>query len=232
MLSDALTYLKDSDDVWTTTIIGGLFVLTSFLVLPLFFVWGYVVRVLERTSQGSVDPPTFGDWRVLTIDGVKTVAILLAYALIPAVVGAFLSGGVLLATGGEPGAVGAAALVASGLLVVALALAVAYTVPGALARFATERRLGAAFEVDALRPSLTTSTYAVGWLQALGIVLVGSIVAGLLGEVPVVGAGLGAIVTFYALVSAYYVIGRTWADLHPVSLEEASDESSTERPVV
>ncbi|ELY51629.1 DUF4013 domain-containing protein [Natronolimnohabitans innermongolicus] len=232
MLTDALTYLKHSTDAWKTTLIGGLFVLLSVFIVPMFFVWGYVVRVLERTARGNDEAPTFDDWRELTVDGAKAVAILAAYALVPIVVGGLLFGGLWFAVGTDPGTLGSAAIAVASLLMLALTITVAYVVPAALARFATEGRLRAGFEFDALRPSLATSTYAVGWLLALGIVFAGSLLAGLLGEVPVVGALLGAIVSFYALVAAYYVVGQTWADLHPVSLEEGREEPSSERPAV
>ncbi|ELZ19177.1 hypothetical protein C477_09264 [Haloterrigena salina JCM 13891] len=232
MITTAVTYLKNSDDVWKTAIIGGLLVLASVLVLPAVLVWGYVVRVLERTSRGDDEAPRFDDWRALTVDGAKAVAILLAYGLLPFVVGALLLGGVWLAVGGDPGTIGTMAFGIASLLTLAAMLAVAYTVPAALARFATEGRLGAGFEFGTLRPSLATGTYAVGWLQAVGIVFAGALLSGLLTEIPILGAVLGAVVSFYALVSAYYVIGRTWERLHSVSLEETREQPSAERPAI
>ena len=101
MLTNVVTYLKNSDDVWKTTIIGGLLVLASVLVLPAVLVWGYVVRVLERTSRGDDEVPRFNDWGALTADGAKAVAILLADGLIPFVVGGLLFGSVWLAVVGR-----------------------------------------------------------------------------------------------------------------------------------
>ncbi|THE65160.1 DUF4013 domain-containing protein [Salinadaptatus halalkaliphilus] len=232
MLSDAITYLKHSDDVWKTSILGGLFLLFSFLLIPLFLVWGYVVRVLDRTAHGDEDAPAFDDWGTLAIDGAKASVILFAYSLVVLVVGTVLVGGVLLATGGSPGSVGAAMLVLAGLLTVLAGLVALYAVPAALANFAGERRLSDGVDFEAIRPVLGTGTYAAGWLLALGILFVGSFVAGILAAIPFVGAVLGAILSFYALVSAYYVIGRTWADLHPVSIEDVPDDAVDERPAV
>lgn len=232
MLSESLTYLKDSDDALKTSIIGGLCLLFGFLLLPLFLVWGYVVRVLDRTSRGDDEAPGFEDWGDLTVDGAKAVAILLAYSLVPAFLGGVLFGGVWLATGGTPGSIGAIGFVLAGALTLAAFVAAAYVSPAAIANFASDRRLGAGFDVDDLRPVLATGTYATGWLLAFGIVVVGSFVSGILNAVPFVGTVLGAIVAFYALVAAYSVIGHTWGDLHPVSLEGADDEPSSERPAV
>lgn len=232
MLTDALTYLKRSDDVWKTTIIGGLFVLLGVLVLPMFFVWGYVVRVLERTSRGNDEVPTFGDWRALTIDGAKAFAIVAAYALVPLAVGGVLFGSLWFTVGTDPGTLGSVAIALGSLLTFAIMVAVAYTIPAALAHFAVEGRLRAGFEFSALRSSIATSTYAVGWLLALAIVFGGAVLTGLLNEIPVLGALMGAIASFYALVAAYYVIGQTWENLHPVSLEEGREGPSSERPAI
>ncbi|WP_306052407.1 DUF4013 domain-containing protein [Natronococcus wangiae] len=232
MLSEAIEYLKNSDDAWKTSIIGGVLLLFSFLLIPIFLVWGYIVRVLDRTSRGDDEAPVFEEWGELTVDGAKAFAIILAYSLVPVVVGGILFGGVWLATGGTPGSIGAAGFVLAGLLTVALFVAAAYVSPAALANFTAERRIGAGFDLESLRPVLSTGTYATGWLLAAGIVIVGSFVSGILNAVPFVGTALGAIVAFYALVAAYYVIGRTWRDLHPVSVDEPNEESPTERPAV
>jgi hypothetical protein len=232
MLSKSLNYLKESDDVWRTSIIGGVLLLFGFLLIPLFLVWGYVVRVLDRTAQGNHEPPVFEEWSELTIDGAKAFAILLAYSLVPVVVGTALVSVIMFATGGSPGSIGAAGLIVAGLLTLALLAASAYVSPAALANFAAERRLRAGFDVDELRPVLSTGTYATRWLLALGIIVAGGIVSGALNAVPLLGTALGAVVAFYALVSAYYVIGHTWADLHPIPIDETDGESSSERPAI
>ncbi|OVE85765.1 DUF4013 domain-containing protein [Natronolimnobius baerhuensis] len=232
MLTDALSYLNNSDDAWKTTILGGIFLLFSFLLLPLFLVWGYIVRVVDRTAHGDEEAPTFEDWGEMLVDGAKVGLILLAYALVPAVVGTVLVGGILLATGGEPGVLGIGALTISALLTLAVAIAAMYVAPAGIANFAAERRLGAGIDLEALRPTLRTGTYASAWLIALGIVIVGGFVSGVLAPIPFLGPVLGALVSFYALVAAYSVIGRTWGELHPVTLEQDGTESTGERPAV
>ncbi|RQG97796.1 DUF4013 domain-containing protein [Natrarchaeobius chitinivorans] len=230
MLTESIIYLKDSEDAWKTSIIGGVLLLFAFLVIPLFLVWGYVVRVLDRTARGDDEAPTFDDWGELTVEGAKAFVILLAYSLVPIVVGAFAAGGVVLVASGDPGVFGVAVVIAVGLLALAAALLTAYVVPAALAQFAAERRIAAGFDFAALRPVLRSATYATNWLLALGIVIVGSFVSGILGSIPFVGAVLGAIVAFYALVAAYYVIGHAWLDLHPIAVEGSNGESTSDRP--
>ncbi|SDR17040.1 DUF4013 domain-containing protein [Natronobacterium texcoconense] len=232
MLSEAINYLKESDDVWKTTILGGVFLLFSFLLIPLFFVWGYVVRVLDRTANGNDEPPVFDDWSELTVDGAKASVILLAYALIPIVVGIVLVAAVAGVTGGEPGSAGAAALVLAGLVTLAVAVGAAYVVPAGLANFASERRIRAGFHLETLRPVLSSGRYAAGWLLAVGIVVVGSFVSGILSPIPFLGPVLGAIVGFYALVAAYYVVGHTWDDCRSIVVDEGDPEPSGERPAI
>lgn len=234
MLTESITYLKNSDDVWKTSIIGGILLLFGFLLIPLFIVWGYVIQVLARTAHGDDEPPRFENWSGLTVDGAKAFVILLAYGLVPLAIGGVLFTSILAATGGSPGSIGIAGLLLAGLLTFITMVAAAYTVPAGLANFADTRRIGSGFDLDTIRPTLRTGTYATGWLLAFGIVLVGSFVAGILASIPFLGAILGAIVTFYALVAAYYVIGQTWEELSPVRLEEREqdDDLSTERPAV
>ncbi|RQH01271.1 DUF4013 domain-containing protein [Natrarchaeobius oligotrophus] len=232
MLTESLTYVKNSDDAWKTTIIGGVLLLFGFLIIPLFLVWGYVVRVLDRTSRDDDEAPTFEEWGELTVEGAKAFAVVLAYSLVPVIVGVVGVGAAAFVGGGEIGAAAAVTLVMVGVVTLGLGLAAAYVTPAALANFTAERRLGAGFDLETLRPVLTSGTYATSWLLAFGIVIGGSVVAAALNAVPFLGTALGAIVTFYALVAAYYVIGHAWHDLHPVTIDDGAGDSTTERPAV
>ena len=89
--------------------------------------------------------------------------------------------------------------------------------------------MSAGFDFGALRPVLLSGTYATGWLMALGIIVLGGIVASVLGIIPVIGALAGVFVGFYAMVAAYYIIGYTWANLRPV--EAHSERTVNERPM-
>jgi uncharacterized membrane protein YphA (DoxX/SURF4 family) len=89
----------------------------------------------------------------------------------------------------------------------------------------------AGFDVGELRSVVTTSSYAMGWLTAFGILFGAAILTGVLSIVPVIGTVIGVFLTFYAAVAAFYVIGHTWADLHPVDFHE-EEELTDERPAV
>lgn len=231
MISDSITYLRNSDEVVETVLIGGVLSILSFLLVPLFIVLGYLVRVLRRTMNGDDEAPVFEDWETLLIDGLKAFAITLVYGFVPAVVGFVLvGGGVAAALSGDSGAlIGGLSILVGGLLSLALALAAWYVIPAATANFAETGRLASGFDIDTLRPVLLSGTYATGWLLALGVLVAGGVVVSVLNVVPVLGAIVGVFVSFYATVAAYYIIGHTWADLHPV--ETRSEEAVTDQPV-
>ncbi len=223
MIAEAIGYLNEDDDAVTTVILGGVMTLFAFLLVPLFAVMGYLVRVLDRTARGDDVPPKFDDWGALVVDGLKASAIGFVYALVPTVVlvGFVVSGGLLGASGSDVlGAIGGIGILVGLLIWLALSLGVAYAVPAALANFAETRRLGAGFEPATMRRVLVDRTYATGWLTAAAIVLAGAVVSSLLNVVPVIGFIASAFVGFYVAVAAYYVIGHTWGDLRHVPLKE------------
>lgn len=233
MISDALTYLRNSDNALTTVLIGGLLSMIGFLLVPILFVNGYLVRVLRRTAAGEETPPVFDDWGRMGIEGLKATVIAIVYGFVPLVVGAVLIGGsaVAIATGGSvdggSAAIGAGivGLLVSLTITFVLGLVAWYIIPAATANFAERGTLAAGFDIGTLRPILFSGTYATGWLLALGVIVGGAIVAGAVNAViPVLGAVPGLFVSFYASVAAYYVIGRTWADLQSVETRETADE--------
>lgn len=223
MISEAIRYLSESDDAVMTVLLGGIMTLFAFLIVPLFAVAGYMVRVLDRTATGEDEPPVFDDWRALIVDGAKASVIAFVYALVPtAVLVVFLlSGGLLGATGSDLlGAVGGLTALVGGIVWLALTLAVAYAVPAAFANFAETRRIGAGFEWSTMRRVLVDRTYATGWLTAFAIIVVGGVVSSLLNVVPLLGFIASAFVGFYAAVAAYYVIGRTWGEMTHAPIAE------------
>ena len=49
MISKSITYLRHSDEVVKTVLIGGILSILNFLLIPAFVISGYLVRVLQRT---------------------------------------------------------------------------------------------------------------------------------------------------------------------------------------
>ncbi|MFC6904147.1 DUF4013 domain-containing protein [Halalkalicoccus tibetensis] len=228
MLGDAIEYPARGEDALTTVLVGGLLpvlatliglvglalsvLLVGFAILPLALVpglalFGYYVAVLRSTVAGDPDPPRFRNWKRLLVDGLRFVAVSVVYA-VPFVllVGTFVA--VVAASEaavGDPAAetVAAVGAAVTALLAAGSLLAYAYFQPLALANLAREDRLGAAFDLGTLRTVGLTKTYAVAWLLAAVVWLVGGAIEGTLWIVLV-----GLFVGFYADVVRYYLYGR------------------------
>ncbi|MFC6752995.1 DUF4013 domain-containing protein [Halorubrum tibetense] len=237
MISASLGYLRDSDDGIKTTAIGGVLLLLSPLLIPVFLVLGYLMRVLRRTTDGVDEPPVFDDWGDLLVDGVKAFVVTFVYSVVPlvalAVVGVFGVGAVLIGGGDSAlaGIVGGTLVVALTLVAFAVSIAGVYVTPAALSNYAGTGRVSDGFALATIWTVITKKAYAVGWLYAFAVILAGSLAIGVLSVVPVLGTIAGVFVQFYAVVAAYYIVGHTWADVRPVAAEQ-DGVGPVERPVV
>lgn len=248
MLGDAIEYPARGEDALTTVLVGGLLpvlaaligfvglvlsvVLVGLTILPLTLLpglalLGYYVAVLRRVTAGDPDPPRFRDWKRLLVDGVRFVAVSVAYA-VPFVVlaGAFL--GVVAASEAAVGnaaaeTVAAVAAAATALLAAGYLLVYAYLQPLALANLAREDRLGAAFDLDTLKRAGLSKAYAVAWLLAALVWVVGGALEGGLWIVLV-----GLFVGFYADVARYYLYGRGLR--RALSASGVGDSARADRP--
>jgi len=197
VLRAALSYPTRNPDGPRSVLIGGglvflasVFGATSLLegsvglvalvgVLPWLALRGYYVRVL-RTSIGRdrPTPPPMADGGRLLRDGAVAVGISAAYLLPGAVVlGPLVYAravgtdvGTLYAEVGLQAVLADAVLSATGFLALLAAmylLGALYATPVAVARFAYEDRLGAAFELRRVVDGALTEDYAVAWAAAL-----------------------------------------------------------------
>lgn len=212
MLGDALSFPRGGDDWLPTILIGGVLSVLSVLILPVFVLQGYLVRVLREAAGDAEAAPSFTEWGELLVDGLKLIAINLAYGLIvvvPGVVGAVVVGGlgVVVGDGSTAGALGVGAVgLAFALVFTLLALVLGYLIPAAMVNFAIEGRMGAAFDFGTLRRGAFTSEYATAWILAVLVGLVGGLVGSALSLLVV-----GIFVLFYVQVATYYLFGRGFA---------------------
>lgn len=214
MIEEAIAYPRAGDDAAKTILIGGVLALLSVLVIPALLLLGYLVRVLRSAEAGEEVPPEFEDWTDLFVDGVKAFVVVFVYSLLPWLVLAVTAGGTIAGLAGpgelQPGAIAGAMLgLAVGGILWLLAF---YVIPAALASFAEQDRIGAAFSTSVLGDVLTDSRYAVGWLLALVLFVAGGVVVGLLNVVPLLGFVVGAFVNFYVGVAAFYLYGQAFAE--------------------
>ena len=226
LLLNTLAYPAESNDAFRVISLGAVLVLLWFLLIPLFLLVGYLVRVVDHASRDRPNTPDFGDWTDMLLDGAKAFTIVLAFFVTPFLVGnAVALVGVALAGFGP---VGPAVATFGLLLWLLLTLVAAYLLPAAIANFARsarvadQRQFRAGFDHGLLKRTLGNRTYAIGWLIALVVALPGVSVWFVLTLTPLppVGVGaldltflapaVGALFGFYALVGASYAVGRTW----------------------
>lgn len=222
-IEDAITYPTESDDWIVTVLIGGALTLIGFLIVPLFLVSGYVVRTIRANLAGEPEPPTFGDWGDLLVDGLKATVIGIVYMIVPLVVMGVTVGGALFAmlTGGDAGAVAGLGGLVVGLLVsFVLSLLFGYLSTVAIVNFASEDRLGAAFDFGRIWSVGFDADFAVPWLLSIAVF----IAAGFVAVIPVVGALIAVFTNFYAAI----VGARLWADGFTESVETAGSTGRTD----
>jgi len=210
-IEDALTYPTESDDWIVTVLIGGVLTLLSILIIPLFIVYGYLVRAIQANLNGKPEPPTFGDWGELIVDGIKVVVVGLVYMFIPMIV-FFVTVGSMVAAligGGDVGAaIGFGTLIVGMLVTLVLALVFGYFAVVGIVNLAREDRLGAAFDVDTIRSVGLDGDFAVPWLLSIGVFIGISVITSVLNIVPGLGALVGVFLNFYGLI----VASTLWAD--------------------
>ena len=231
MFQEAILYPRDGDSAVKTIAIGGALLFLSFLVVPVFFVLGYIVRTLRAVLNGEAEPPVFDEWSDLGMDGLRVFVIGFVYSLVPtaiALAAVFASGATLGLGGGGSGsglAVGLIALVAA-LAVTVVSLAMAYVLPAAIVAYVRTDSIAAAFAPGELRHLVFSRTYATGWLVAFGISLLAGVVIGALNAV-VIGAVLAPFVTFYANVAGTYAVGTAVREMPAV---DAGGETPDAQP--
>lgn len=222
MLRTAINYPFESEHSVQTLTIGGILTVLSFLVIPAFLVSGYFLRVI-RAVTADEELPVFDDWGTMGIEGLKLAIIFFVYSLIPMVI-FFLSGGLLFVTEGSISGIIEGMF---GMLVAVLVgLVLLYIVPVGVVRFAETGRMGGAFAFRSFWPTLTSTDYAVGWLLALGVIIVAGVITAIVDTLPLIGFIVAAFVNFYVGIVVWYLYGRAT----DTTLDETTSESLTGEP--
>lgn len=217
MFTESLTYPLRGGHALKTIVIGSALSLLGFLVIPVVFVLGYVVRVARSVSDGDDTLPHFADWRTLFVDGVKLLGILLAYFLPPFVLIVFgiASRFARPDVGLDRDLVGSI-LGVLGILGFVAFLAVSYAAPVGIVNFARTSRARNAFSVRGSWPVLRSRSYGVAWLLAFAVVLLANALTGVL-FATLLGSVLAAVVFFYASVASAYLYARGCSEARPVA---------------
>lgn len=214
MLEDGLSYPIRGEWIGRL-LIGGLLAIFSVLLIPLFPLIGYFIRVLNRTVAGEDEPPAFDDWGDLFGKGVVGAIIALVYSIVPFLVFGTITF-VLVGTGGLIGGRGGSALAGlsalSLLLMVPAVFLVYYTVPAALTSYAIDGKIGAAFDFGTMKPILLSSEYLIASLLPL-VVAVGIWLVTAALSITIVGLLLVPFLQFYGQVAVFRMFGSAYSSV-------------------
>lgn len=220
MLSEAFAYPRDREGATRDLLVGGALVLASPLVVPLLVVLGYQLRVMDEAARGRDTPPVLGDWDRLVAGGLKAAVVWGFYGLVPMVLALGPPVGAWFALG--PGGLRGLpqpqqlALVSVVAVLWLLAAVLALHLGAALVAVATQGRLGAAFQTDALWAVVATKQYLVGVVLAAVVAVGGGVLAALFAPVL-----LGFVVQFHVVVAVGYLLGRAVGGAAVTAIEVA-----------
>ena len=213
-LNEAVSYPRASDEWVQTTLIGGLFVLTSFLLLPLFLVYGYLVRAARETLAENPEPPVFDGLEELLVNGIKAWVISLVYGIVPLIVGGITVGSAVasFALGGDVTITTGALLFGLSVTFVLFVL-FGYVAAAALVNFAAGGRFADGFALGQVWTIVRSRTFAVAWLTTVGLFLAAGFLTALVNSIPFLGIYLGAVVNFYVAVVAATLWASGYSDI-------------------
>lgn len=162
MLSDALNYPYNSEDQVRTYGIATLLYITSILILPLFPLLGYFIKVTRKSLEGNQQMPKFENFPKLFTDGLKATVITVIYFT-----GSILAMSLTTSIGSQTAAL------PFFLLGLTLFLTVIYVLPSAFAELAREDSLTAAFNLKKVFRQAFTKQYLLGMtsIMAAGLLI-------------------------------------------------------------
>ncbi len=81
-INKAVRFVFDDERWINKTLIGVVVLLVSFLIFPIFFLYGYMIKVMRNVMDGVEDPlPEWEDWGQLFKDGFMVIVAGLIYTL-------------------------------------------------------------------------------------------------------------------------------------------------------
>lgn len=226
MIRESIKYPFNGESRIKPVLITAVLLTISVLLIPIVFIVGYFMRVVESAANNETTPPDYADWKALSRTGLQGITVLLGYIAIP--VGLFLIAVLLLnpdyATLTDPASLEAATQAetqpsifdAFALVFTALSfftfIAIQYVLPAALTSTAITNDVKAAFDPYRLLEVIQSYQYLKGFI--IGIV----VLQGLSGLVLVViifatygvGALLTPLVYAYLYIQIMYILGRSY----------------------
>lgn len=86
VISDSMRY--PSTD-WKKVLILGLLFMFSFLLVPLFLLYGYIFRVIKASLAGVEGLPDYEEWGEMLVEGIKLFFVYIIYMLPAIIIGIY-----------------------------------------------------------------------------------------------------------------------------------------------
>lgn len=204
------TFTFEDPDWLKKILIGGLFYLAAFLIVGIFFVGGYAVRMARNVIGGAARPlPEWDDLGGMLVDGVKVFLVALVYA-IPIILAWLLAFGGMFAAGTlaeEHAAAEPLALLFGCMVPVFFVLVIVYSVflPAVLLMYVATGSIGASLNVrNAFRFVVNNP---LNYILAYVI----NMIANFLGQMGIILLCIGVLFTsFWALLVSTYAFADAY----------------------
>ena len=219
IFSDSLGYPSKN---LKRVVVLGISLLFSILIIPIFILFGYGLRVLRKSVEGETEPPAFDELGAMIVDGLKYLVAVIGYFLIP---GILMGMSIMSAIASIPsydmvgsGASVIAILTGSGLFLLGVLLMIVISVIAnmGIANMAHTGELGAAFrfgEILRIIGSIGWGRYIIWYIVLIIIAMLFSVVGMLIALIPILGAiAYILVISPYALIFQYRAIGLIYRE--------------------
>lgn len=198
------------DPEWVQKILlGGVFVLASMVIVGIFFLYGYMARLVRNVIDGVQYPlPAWDDLGDYFVEGLRLFAVIMVYT-VPVVVLAIMLifPAIVMQVTDSDGLRGAGEVMATCVwcLVFPASLALAVWLPGALLMAVVERRFAAAFDFARIWNFIRGN--AGNYILAIVVRLI----AGFVAQFGLVLLCIGIVFTgFWAMIVGAYAFAQTY----------------------
>lgn len=213
-INKAITYVFKDERWIIKTLIGALVLFFSFLIIPVFFLYGYMIKIMRNVMDGLEEPlPEWEDWGQLLKDGFAVIVATLVYTL---PIWILMCCSILFfipAAGTEGNAaeilagIGVLAMVVMSCLIFLFAIALALISPAIAIQYAREGNLSACFRFSEV---LAMTRDNIGDILITLLVIFGlSFALSLVGLIPFIGW----IISFLTSVYLIFVTGQLYGQI-------------------
>ena len=219
IFSDSLGYPSKN---LKRVVVLGLSLLFSILIIPLFILFGYGLRVIRKSVEGDTEPPAFDALGAMIVDGLKYLVAVIGYFLIP---GILMGMSIMSAIASIPsydmmggGASVIALLTGSGLFLLGVLLAIVISVIAnmGIANMAHTGKLGAAFrfgEILRIIGSIGWGRYIIWYIVLFVIAMLFSVAGMLVQFIPILGSlAYILVIAPYAFIFQYRAISLIYRE--------------------